>query len=110
MVQGAAQAVEDAEALGAFLSSVFTREDVPSALHHIFRVRYRRASRMQVLSRAGGLSKREYKEGAAMSTADAIREVAANWGYSGAEKWELEKPREVLSEDEEIALLAGTTT
>jgi salicylate hydroxylase len=109
MGQGASQGIEDAEALGAFLRAASTSE-VPEALHHVFRVRYRRASRMQAASRAGGISKREYKQGGTMSPADGMREIAAGWMYDGSEKWEKERPEMVLSKKEEATLLSTATS
>ena len=52
--QGACQAIEDAEAVGTFLRGI-TAATVPAALRRVFRVRFRRVSRVQAASQASGL-------------------------------------------------------
>jgi 2-polyprenyl-6-methoxyphenol hydroxylase-like FAD-dependent oxidoreductase len=85
---GALSAIEDAEALGAFLRGA-TRADVPAALQRVFRARFRRASVFQQNSRANGLY-------SASAGADGL---FAQWEYTGAEAWERERPEMVLKED-----------
>jgi 2-polyprenyl-6-methoxyphenol hydroxylase-like FAD-dependent oxidoreductase len=122
--QGAAHGIEDAEALGAFLRGV-DNSGAPAALHRVFRARYRRVTRAQAASRAGGMSKcvisfsrlvevkadrevsveHKHRTGATLDPAAALRDIVASWSYEGVEKWEKDKPEEVLSEKEEEALL-----
>jgi 2-polyprenyl-6-methoxyphenol hydroxylase-like FAD-dependent oxidoreductase len=85
---GALCAIEDAEALGAFLRGA-ARADVPAALQRVFRARFRRASEFQKNSRATGLY-------SASTGADGL---VAQWEYAGAEAWESERPEMVLKED-----------
>lgn len=66
----------------------------PEALRRIFRVRFRRASRIQAASRAANLH--HGSEGGLQS-----QQIAKTWGYYGAERWEKEIPEDVLTEEEE---------
>lgn len=96
--QGASQALEDAEALGAFLRGV-TPEGVPDALQRVFSVRYARASMTQQNSRMGRLD-RKAEDGAAKASIKALDPMQFrdfSWKYFGAERWEKEQPEFVLS-------------
>jgi salicylate hydroxylase len=95
--QGASQALEDAEALGAFLRDA-SRASAPEALHRTFRARYKRASFIQARSHARGL-------GHVSDGAEDARTMGALWAYHGVEAWEKEGKEMVLSVEEEEALL-----
>jgi 2-polyprenyl-6-methoxyphenol hydroxylase-like FAD-dependent oxidoreductase len=86
---GALSAIEDAEALGAFLRGV-DRNGVHNALRRVFRVRYRRTSEIQAASRRESLTG---TPGGQLETYD----------YVGAEKWEREKPDMVLGPEEVVS-------
>lgn len=92
--QGANQAIEDAEAVAAFLRHA-DAGTVPEALRRTFRVRYKRASRAQALSRAANLLNGGQKGNYSMS---------ASWDYHGAERWEKEHPDDVLTDEDVKAL------
>jgi 2-polyprenyl-6-methoxyphenol hydroxylase-like FAD-dependent oxidoreductase len=93
---GAMTAIEDAEALGAFLRGV-DRAGVHAALRRVFRVRFRRASAVQAASRRDSLVGKPVPD-----------EEAGNgfqmWDYVSAEQWEREQPDMVLTEAEEDKL------
>jgi 2-polyprenyl-6-methoxyphenol hydroxylase-like FAD-dependent oxidoreductase len=95
--QSACQAIEDAEALGAFLKET-TTDGVSETLRRVFRVRYKRASRAQAASHATNLKNGE-------GNAEQAVAVVRLWDYYGAEKWEKEHPEDVLTEQEVANLL-----
>jgi salicylate hydroxylase len=84
---GAMSAIEDAEALSAFLRGV-APEGVHDALMRTFRVRYKRASECQSGSRKEGL----FSAPNPNTKEDALR----RWDYPGAEKWEKERSDMIL--------------
>jgi 2-polyprenyl-6-methoxyphenol hydroxylase-like FAD-dependent oxidoreductase len=83
-------AIEDAEALSAYLRDA-TRDSVPEALDHAFRVRYRRASQVQYDSRVEGI------HAGPPPPPERLLEI---WNYPGALKWEVEQPELVLKKGE----------
>jgi 2-polyprenyl-6-methoxyphenol hydroxylase-like FAD-dependent oxidoreductase len=83
---GAYTAIEDAEALGAFLQHA-SRADAPGALRHAFAARFRRASAFQALSRAHDIYNAPRAEEAALFE---------RWNYPGVEQWVREHPDMVL--------------
>jgi salicylate hydroxylase len=95
--QGASQALEDAEALGAFLKGV-SRDNVNAALERVFKVRYVRATETQRISRFVGLGPKAIAAGKAQGTKgiDAMQFRDFSWKYYGAERWEKEHPEHVL--------------
>lgn len=95
--QGASQALEDAEALGAFLRGVSPSE-VPAALERVFKVRYNRASLTQSNSRLGGLARKvaEGENALPIKTINPLQFREFSWKYYGAEMWEKEQPDFVL--------------
>ncbi|KAJ9094993.1 hypothetical protein QFC21_005786 [Naganishia friedmannii] len=104
--QGAAAAIEDAEALGfVFSGANITREQVPELLQRVFRLRYRRATMVQQASRAAGLGDMMKKasgfEGGKMpelfSNMMAFRKF--NMSYLGAQDWEANHQDYVLPVD-----------
>jgi salicylate hydroxylase len=97
--QGASQAIEDAEALGAFFSDVDSRpstEQVSSLLERVFKSRYTRATLIQKFSR----------ESAKPATSNDSREVKMrpdefmdyNCIYRGAKQWEEQQLISMLEE------------
>jgi salicylate hydroxylase len=91
--QGASQALEDAEALGAFLHDT-APENVPAALERVFRVRYRRATRIQKASRESGLHQ------SPKDVMTAVQEITRAHRYFGARKWEEEMQDQTLTDGE----------
>jgi 2-polyprenyl-6-methoxyphenol hydroxylase-like FAD-dependent oxidoreductase len=90
---GANSAIEDAEALGHYLRSVSgSAPHVHTALQHVMRVRFRRASRFQALSHDEGLQGGEKHS----------RSIVQEGSYPGAARWEIERPDMVLKEGEPI--------
>jgi salicylate hydroxylase len=89
---GALSGIEDAEGLGTFLRGV-TRDGVHNALQRVFRLRFKRASRYQLLSRVEGI-----KKGAPPTHEEVVRA----WDYPGAARWEVERPDMVLREGEDV--------
>lgn len=94
---GANTAIEDAEALSAYLfdvsqGSVSDSADIQKALDHVFRVRFRRATRWQMMSRRSGLRSKETAPSG-----------PPQWEkpYPGAVEWEKTRPEMVLREGEE---------
>jgi 2-polyprenyl-6-methoxyphenol hydroxylase-like FAD-dependent oxidoreductase len=84
---GALSAIEDAEALSAFLLNT-APDAVHAALQQVFRVRYKRASEIQAESRADGIDAPPRPQ----SEAQFVR----MWSYGGAWKWMEERPEMVL--------------
>lgn len=95
--QSACQAIEDAEALGAFLKET-SADRVPETLRRVFRVRYKRASRAQAASHATNLQNGDGNSEQALA-------VVRLWDYYGAENWEKDHPEDVLTEQEVASLL-----
>jgi salicylate hydroxylase len=101
--QGAAAAIEDAEALGYVLRNA-TREQVPEALQKVFRLRYRRATMVQQASRAAGLGDMLKKasgfEGGELPQefSNVMKFRQFNMSYLGAEDWEKNHGEWVLPE------------
>lgn len=106
--QGASQAFEDAEALGYVLRSLTTSssssssssppsfEEVNAALQRVFSIRYKRATYIQQLSRAGGLGEMRRKglslaNGEEAPPLNPMKQQEYTWGYWGAERWEAER-------------------
>jgi salicylate hydroxylase len=89
---GALSAIEDAEALGQFLSGT-TRNTVHEDLLHVFRVRFKRTAQFQLRSRTDGL----YKAAPPVPHAEQMR----RWDYIGAARWESEHADMVLRDGEE---------
>ncbi|KAG7531502.1 hypothetical protein FFLO_04300 [Filobasidium floriforme] len=99
--QGASQAIEDAEAIGALLQNV-SPADVPATLEEIFRIRYKRATMTQQQSRLAGLGS------ASRGTGDeVVKQMEAHamnqfefkhftWQYRGAKDWKENHPEHVL--------------
>jgi 2-polyprenyl-6-methoxyphenol hydroxylase-like FAD-dependent oxidoreductase len=87
---GAMSAIEDAEALALYLRGASSDAgSVHEALMWVFRVRLKRASECQALSRANNIL--HVRTGADMGD-----DVARMWRYSGAERWAAERPDMVL--------------
>ncbi|KAI5450866.1 hypothetical protein NCC49_002607 [Naganishia albida] len=101
--QGAAAAIEDAEALGYVLRNT-TRDQVPEALQRVFRLRYRRATMVQQASRAAGLGDMMKKasgfEGGELPAefSNMMKFRQFNMAYLGAEDWEKNHGEWVLPE------------
>lgn len=101
--QGASQAIEDGEALCAFLRDVGP-DGVHDALERVFRVRYKRATYIQEASREGGLgemrTKYLMKHGGVGDAIDGpinpFKYQKFTWEYYGALDWEKNKPEWVL--------------
>lgn len=101
--QGASQAFEDAEALGYVLRSLTSSsssppsfEEVNAALQRVFSIRYKRATYIQQLSRAGGLGEMRRKglslaNGEEAPPLNPMKQQEYTWGYWGAERWEAER-------------------
>lgn len=99
--QGASQAIEDAEAIGALLQNV-SPADVPATLEEIFRIRYKRATMTQQQSRLAGLGS------ASRGTGDeVVKQMEAHamnqfefknftWQYRGAKDWKENHSEHVL--------------
>lgn len=84
--QGASQAIEDAEALQAFLSGLCgasNEEDIEKALDKVFRARYERATLIQTFSR----EQAKPGTGAGKVTLNPGEFMQYNCNYHGAEKW-----------------------
>lgn len=96
--QGAGQALEDAEALGTLLRDA-TAATATAALARVFRVRYKRACRVQAVSRARGLPNQGCKQSPADEAAAFQEAIQYIWSYHGAERWEIERPSEILMEE-----------
>lgn len=102
--QGASQALEDAEALGAILSRLPANpsaDEVRESLEHVFRARFKRATRVQQVSRFAGLGEMR-KQGEAQEMEDKeyfnmMKFRNFNWDYHGVEKWEQEHPEWVIA-------------
>lgn len=99
--QGASAAIEDAEALGAFLEGV-SRAGVNEALRRVFNVRYKRASYIQHISRASGLGEMRRSK---LPTGDILPETLNPlqfskfcWEYYGAKRWEKEEPTWIVNQ------------
>lgn len=86
---GALSAIEDAEALGAFLRNV-APHGVHEALQRVFRVRFKRTAEFQLKSR---FSKQ--------APPAPIEEQLHFWNYSDAARWEFERSDMVLQHGEE---------
>jgi 2-polyprenyl-6-methoxyphenol hydroxylase-like FAD-dependent oxidoreductase len=85
-------AIEDAEALSAFLRTASSDlHSIDSALKHVYRVRFKRTSWYQARSRATGLS-------APISGPEAI-EVLDFGVYTSATQWELQRPDMILPDN-----------
>jgi 2-polyprenyl-6-methoxyphenol hydroxylase-like FAD-dependent oxidoreductase len=84
---GATSAIEDAEALAAFLHDA-TPATVPAELVRAFAVRYKRATAFQTASRVQNST-------APPDPADSER-VLRVYAYPGAERWAAENPGMVL--------------
>jgi salicylate hydroxylase len=92
--QGASQAIEDGEAIGACLRGV-DKADVPQALQRIFGIRYKRATYTQQISRSSGLGDMRKKYLAKLGSKD-LEDGPLNpqqyrqfsWNYFGALEWE----------------------
>lgn len=101
--QGAAAAIEDAEALGYVLRNA-TRDQVPALLQKVFRLRYRRATMVQQASRAAGLGDMMKKnsgfEGGELPKefSNMMKFRQFNMAYLGAEDWEKNHDEWVLPE------------
>jgi salicylate hydroxylase len=95
--QGASQALEDAEALAAFLKDV-PPSGVTAALERVYKARYVRATETQRISRFVGLGPKSIAAGKAQDAKgiDAMQFRDFNWKYYGAERWEKEHPEHVL--------------
>jgi salicylate hydroxylase len=102
--QGASQAFEDAEALGyvfrslasSSVSSPLSYEEINAALQRVFSIRYKRATYIQQLSRAGGLGEMRRKglslaNGEEAPPLNPMKQQEYTWGYWGAERWEAEQ-------------------
>lgn len=84
--QGASQAIEDAEALQAFLSGLdgaSNEEDVKKALNKVFQARYERATLIQTFSREHA----KPGTGAGRVTLNPDEFMQYNCNYHGAVKW-----------------------
>jgi hypothetical protein len=84
---GANMAIEDAEALGQYLQDA-TVNEIDTALDHVFRVRFKRATRFQLLSHREGLRMKRTPNGRERD-------------YLGAKEWETSFPDMVVKEGEE---------
>ncbi|WOO78221.1 3-hydroxybenzoate 6-hydroxylase 1 [Vanrija pseudolonga] len=100
--QGASQAVEDAEALATYLRGVGP-EGVHDALIKVFKVRYKRATYAQEISRKTGLYKHKgdepeppYKVLDPNEPIDKAGILAFFWDYHGAADWVKRKPEWIL--------------
>jgi 2-polyprenyl-6-methoxyphenol hydroxylase-like FAD-dependent oxidoreductase len=92
---GAFTAIEDAEAVGAYLEGV-SRAEVPDALDRIFRGRFRRATSFQKASRAwteGG--EQQNGEHADLKEESALFE---EWNYPGVKAWIGQHPEMMLKQ------------
>ena len=98
--QGASQAIEDAEALGALLQTV-KRDGVPRALERCFKIRYKRATFSQQISRSTGLGEMRRKYVGKDVQDDAPVNPAQfrdfSWNYFGALDWEKQHADWVLA-------------
>ncbi|KXJ86476.1 hypothetical protein Micbo1qcDRAFT_219530 [Microdochium bolleyi] len=86
--QGASQAVEDAEALAAYVADLPaepTKEDVARALGHVFNARYERASLIQKYSRQQARPGADAGTGAV--TLNPGQFLQYNCKYTGAKDW-----------------------
>jgi 2-polyprenyl-6-methoxyphenol hydroxylase-like FAD-dependent oxidoreductase len=85
---GALAAIEDAEALYLTLRDA-TRATAHDCLQRAFRIRYKRASECQSVSRRLGI----------LSPPDphAMLNMFKTWDYPGAERWEIDRPDMVLA-------------
>ncbi|GFZ47210.1 hypothetical protein JCM24511_04953 [Saitozyma sp. JCM 24511] len=92
--QGASQAIEDGEAIGACFSGI-TAAHVPEALERVFNIRYSRATYTQEISRLSGMGAMRQKYISKLGSTDAadgplnpqqFRDFS--WNYFGAEDWE----------------------
>nr|OQO21252.1 hypothetical protein B0A51_12376 [Rachicladosporium sp. CCFEE 5018] len=87
--QGASQAFEDAEALGAYFEDVHgipNREDVEEILSKVFQCRYERASLIQKYSRDS--TKPATAKGSSEVTLRPYEFMDYNCGYKGAKEWQ----------------------
>lgn len=82
-------AIEDAEALAVFLRDTPSELNaVSEALQHVYRVRFKRVTKCQALSRKAGLR--------GDSNINMPVELMELWTYYGAERWAAERPDMVL--------------
>jgi len=104
--QGASQAFEDAEALGAFLKGA-TRDTAPDALRKVFNVRYRRATWFQEMSRGSAPSekmRKKYRSKLGEQVPDLdqpfdyMQYRNFMWDYFGAEDFARRKPEWVIQD------------
>jgi hypothetical protein len=87
---GANCAIEDAEAISHYLKGVSrSGEDIHAALQRVFRMRFRRTARFQLICRRG-----------IQGPAPTPKSVVEDMSYFGAARWELERPDMVLKEGE----------
>nr|XP_031860285.1 uncharacterized protein CI109_004169 [Kwoniella shandongensis]KAA5527357.1 hypothetical protein CI109_004169 [Kwoniella shandongensis] len=100
--QGASQAIEDAEAVGACLRGVAV-SNVPTALKRVFDLRYKRATYIQQISRSSGLGsmRKEYlaKLGQAVNEDAPLNPIQYRdftWNYYGALEWEKSHPEWIV--------------
>ncbi|KAJ9102969.1 hypothetical protein QFC19_004526 [Naganishia cerealis] len=103
--QGAAAAIEDAEALGHVFRSATSPDQVPDLLQRVFRLRYRRATMVQQASRAAGLGDMMKKasgfEGGELPKefSNMMKFRQFNMAYLGADDWEKNHAEWVLPEE-----------
>jgi 2-polyprenyl-6-methoxyphenol hydroxylase-like FAD-dependent oxidoreductase len=84
---GAISAIEDAEALHFTLRDA-TRATAHDCLQRTFRIRYKRASNFQFISRREGIL--------SPPNPRAMEAVYTLWDYPGAEVWESSRPDMVI--------------
>jgi salicylate hydroxylase len=97
--QGASQAIEDAEALGAFFSDVdgrTTSEEVSSRLERVFKCRYARATLIQKYSREAARPATDAGSGEMKMRPDEFMDY--NCIYRGAKEWEEQQLSKLLEE------------
>lgn len=97
--QGASQAIEDAEALGAFFSDVDgrpTAEEVSSRLERVFKSRYARATLIQRYSREAAKPATDADSKEVKMRPDEFMDY--NCLYRGAREWEVQQLNALLEE------------
>lgn len=105
VAQGAAQAVEDAGALGSILSSITSKEEIPIALEAYQLSRKARAEQVQ---QSGTLNRvaLHLPDGPEQQQRDEMFRLAMKGGADSPDRWVDEKTRKILWEHdaEEAAL------
>lgn len=106
VAQGAAQAVEDAGALGVILSSISSKSDIPVALKAYQRSRKERAEQVQQSGKLNRLAL-HLPDGPEQQQRDEMFRLAMEGSSESPDRWVDEKTRKILwGHDAEAAALS----